>query len=74
MFGKKFGLGPLVVAGACLATMADTPGTALAQQGSAPTNARAKRVRAKKSVAKSKPRPKELYFPRLSVLSCRECE
>jgi hypothetical protein len=59
MFGKKFSMGPLILAGACLATIADTPGTALAQQGAAPSSSRAKRVRAKKSVAKSKPRPKE---------------
>jgi hypothetical protein len=59
MFGKKFGLGPLVVAGACLAIVSDTPRTALAQQGVAPKNARAKRMRAKKSVAKSITRPKE---------------
>jgi hypothetical protein len=59
MFGKKFGLGPLVVAGACLAIVADTPERAVAQQGAASKNARAKRVRAKKSVAKSMPRPKE---------------
>jgi hypothetical protein len=59
MFGKKFGLGPLIVAGVCLATGADTPGTALAQQGAAPERARSKRVRTKKSVAKSTPRPKE---------------
>ena len=59
MFGKKFVIGPLVIVGACLATAADVPGTALAQQGASPTNARAKRVRTKKSVAKSKPRPKE---------------
>jgi hypothetical protein len=59
MIGKTFGLGPLVVAGACLAIAADTPRTALAQQGAAPKNARAKRVRAKKSVAKPISRPKE---------------
>jgi hypothetical protein len=59
MFGKKFSMGPLIVAGACLATIGDTPGTAFAQQAAAPSSSRAKRVRAKKSVAKSKPRPKE---------------
>jgi hypothetical protein len=58
MFGKKFGLGLLVVVGACLLVPA-TPGTALAQQGAAPTLTRSKRARGKTWVAKSKPRPKE---------------
>jgi hypothetical protein len=59
MFGKKLGLGSLIVASAYLATLADTPRTALAQQGGAPANSRAKRARSKRSVGTSKPRPKE---------------
>ena len=59
MPGKKFGLGSLLVAVACLATVADSPGTALAQQVASPTNARSKRGGTRKSVAKSRPRPKE---------------
>jgi hypothetical protein len=59
MFRKNLGMGPLILVCACLATIADTPGTALAQQGAAPTNARSKRGRPKKPVAKSKPRPQE---------------
>ncbi len=59
MFGKRFRMRPLIIAGACFLTVADPLATALAQQGGSPTNARSKRVRTKKSVARSKPRPKE---------------
>jgi hypothetical protein len=58
MFGLKFGRGSFIAAVACLAILVDGPGTALAQQGAAPKKTRAKRLRAKKSVAKSSPRPK----------------
>ena len=58
MFGNKFGKGSFVLAVACFAIVADNPATALAQQGATPTTVRAKRSRAKKSVAKSAPRPK----------------
>jgi hypothetical protein len=58
MFGNKSGKGSFVVAVACLAIVADNPGMALAQQGATPTTTRAKRSRAKKSVAKAPPRPK----------------
>jgi hypothetical protein len=57
MFGPKLVTGSFIVAAACLAIVADTPGTALAQSGVAPKS-RAKRSRAKKSVAKSTTRPK----------------
>jgi hypothetical protein len=59
MIGKTFGLGPLVIASACLAIVADNPRTALGQQRAASKNARTKRMRAKKSVAKTIQRPKE---------------
>jgi hypothetical protein len=58
MFGLKFGRGSFIAAVACLAILVDGPGTALAQQGAAPKKTRAKRLRAKKSVAISSPRPK----------------
>ena len=58
MFGPKLGRGSFVVAVACLGILIDGPGTAPAQQGAAPKKTRAKRLRAKKSVAKSSPRPK----------------
>jgi hypothetical protein len=58
MFGPKVVRGSFVVAVACLAILVDGPGTAPAQQGPAPKKTRAKRLRAKKPVAKSSPRPK----------------
>ena len=58
MFGNKCGTGSFIVVVACLAIVADGPGTALAQQDATPKKTRAKRPRAKKSVAKSSPRPK----------------
>jgi hypothetical protein len=58
MVANKFGTGSFLVTVACLATVADSPGIALAQQIATPTKAPAKRVRAKKSGAKSTMRPK----------------
>ena len=59
MLKTKFGVGSFIVAFGCLATLADSPGIAAAQQSTPPTKARGKRVRAKKSAARSTPRPKE---------------
>jgi hypothetical protein len=59
MLGTKFARASCVIAVACLATFVDIPATALAQQGAAPTKARVRPKRAKKAIAKSKPRPKE---------------
>ena len=59
MLKPKFGVGSFIVAFGCLATLADSPGIALAQQGAAPAKARAKRVRPKKSGIKSTVRPKQ---------------
>jgi hypothetical protein len=58
MFKTKHGLGSFMVAVACLASVAESPDTSLAQQGAASSKVRAKRVRAKKSGAKSTMRPK----------------
>jgi hypothetical protein len=58
MIEIKFGIGSFVVAIACLATLGESAGTALAQQGAAPTSAHSKRVRAKRSASKSTTRPK----------------
>ena len=52
MFKTKHGLGSFMVAVACLAGVAESPDTSLAQQGAASSKVRAKRVRAKKSGAK----------------------
>ena len=66
MFGKEFSFRTAHCRGACLATIADLPpGTGLAQQGTASPQVRAcSNECAKKSVAKSKPRPKEDNAPK----------
>jgi hypothetical protein len=58
MLGKRFRTGSIVVAIACLAIVTERSGTALGQQGTATKRARTKRAPTRKSVSKSKVRPK----------------
>jgi hypothetical protein len=58
MLGKRRATGLFVMAVVCLATVIETSGPSLAQQGATPRKTRAKRTPAKKSVARSPLRPK----------------
>ncbi len=58
MLGKRFHTGSIVVVIACLAIATERSGTALGQQGTATKRARTKRAPTRKSVTKSKSRPK----------------